>query len=896
MRFVLFVLFAMNMGLNPRKALITSPEKISDIQDSKIDSKDIVDSIYYHSIFQDGYLYYYPYYPIEVATRFTPSQYPVRVDSVSLVIFITDSFPQAPDTIRIYSDNYGVPGTLLTQDTYTRTISDTGAYEVIVAFSSPPEITTGDFWISYTSCVYGSDSLLVTSDTTANSDLTRNRYFDGSTWQGFGRDWGILAFVTYIESGTPDIITTPNPLYIDISSNKAKYTRLINDIILPKIEPELLAEIKTSKESYIPVTISLEKKLNYRYLKEKFSIFPPLRRQQEVIKALKEFAQEDQNSLLQYLRSLEIQGKVRNIKTFWINNSVSCEIAPEELEKIADREDVGYIFKNKKLTLFGTKDLNSQIIEFESAEKDKAIVWNILAINADSVWSLGYTGSGVLVAHLDTGVNYNHYDLQDHMWDGGAAYPNHGYDFGNNDNDPMDVNGHGTHTAGTIAGDGTAGTQVGVAPDAIIMALKIFDDAGNGDNTMMGQAVQFALDHNADLLSMSAGFPNPNDYSKDWSRQTAGNLYAAGIPWIVAAGNGDLYDSEGDGDYHYTLPQDIYSPADVPPPWNPRDGDGNYGGGENAVIAVGAVNQDSSRASFSSYGPTEWNTINYNDYPYPPGLMKPDIAAPGGSPGITSLDYSTNDGYVSGWSGTSMACPHVAGVVALMLQKNPDLPIAMIDSILESTAHDLGAAGKDNYYGSGMLDALEAVKATPFSSNFITGSFYVINTGTATLSVSDIEKHRAWIVNVSPRIFTLAPGDTQVVSVIVDTSLLNSVFEDTLLIYSNDPDENPYSERVILVTTPVFEEQSDDGILAQIKIAANIVNLENRELTFVLPGSGFTTLELFNVEGRRIRIITNRFMNAGIQKVTIPDKLKSGIYFLRIKQKRFSVISRIIVL
>ena len=79
-------------------------------------------------------------------------------------------------------------------------------------------------------------------------------------------------------------------------------------------------------------------------------------------------------------------------------------------------------------------------------------------------------------------------DLQDHMWDGGAAYPNHGYDFGNNDNDPMDVNGHGTHTAGTIAGDGTAGTQVGVAPDAIIMALKIFDDAGNGDNTMMGQA------------------------------------------------------------------------------------------------------------------------------------------------------------------------------------------------------------------------------------------------------------------------------------------------------------------------------------------------------------------------------------------------------------------------
>ena len=554
MKLIFFALFTISVGLNQRG---TFYRKDINTQGSETGFKDIVDSIYYHSIFQDGFLYYYPYHPIEVATRFTPSQYPVRVDSVSLIIFISNAFPQVPDTIRIYSDNYGVPGTLLTEVTYTKTISGTDAYEVIITLSSPPEIDTGDFWISYTSCVYGADSLFVVSDTTTNADPTRNRYFDGSTWQGFDKDWGILAFVTYIETGTPDIIATPNPLYIDLTSKEVQCSQFSYDIILPKIEPELMTESKTAKESLIPVTISLKKKLNYRYLKEKFSIFPPLRRRHEVAKILKEFAQEEQKSLLRYLKDLEIQGKVRNIKTFWINNSVSCEIAPEELEKIADREDVGYIFKNKKLTLFGTKDLNSQIIEFESAEKDKAIVWNILAINADSVWSLGYTGSGVLVAHLDTGVNYNHYDLQDHMWDGGRAYPNHGYDFGNNDNDPMDVNGHGTHTAGTIAGDGTAGTRTGVAPDAIIMALKIFDDAGHGDNTMMGQAVQFALDHDADLLSMSAGFPNPNDYIKDWSRQTAGNLYAAGIPWIVAAGNGDLYDSEGDGDYHYTLPQDI---------------------------------------------------------------------------------------------------------------------------------------------------------------------------------------------------------------------------------------------------------------------------------------------------------------------------------------------------
>ena len=114
------------------------------------------------------------------------------------------------------------------------------------------------------------------------------------------------------------------------------------------------------------------------------------------------------------------------------------------------------------------------------------------------------------------------------------------------------------------------------------------------------------------------------------------------------------------------------------------------------------------------------------------GLIRPDVAAPGDN--IKSLDYASNTGYADGWSGTSMATPCVAGVMALMLDKNPNLTPAEIDIALETTALELGTAGKDNVYGSGRINALAAINALGLSADFSANITTVCTGGTVTFT------------------------------------------------------------------------------------------------------------------------------------------------------------------
>jgi subtilisin family serine protease len=338
---------------------------------------------------------------------------------------------------------------------------------------------------------------------------------------------------------------------------------------------------------------------------------------------------------------------------------------------------------------------------------DREITQNLLQVNAPQVWELGYTGESVLVAIIDTGVSLTHSDLQGRFWDGGDAYPNHGYDFANHDNDPSDENGHGTHVAGTICGTGVSGSQTGVAPDAKIMVLKVFGTDQQTDETILVEAMQFALEHNADLLNMSLGWPDASAPIKLLYRQACENTLAAGIVAAVCAGNVRHMQSM------IPIPHNIYSPGDCPPPYLHEDQMINSGG-VSCVISVGAVDYNDEITYFSSVGPSVWTDVaQYNDYPYNPespteiGLIRPDLCAPGLD--IKSLDFSNDNGYCFK-EGTSMATPCVSGVIALMLSKNHELTPAQIDEILELTAVKL-TEHKSNDFGSGRLDALAAVNA-----------------------------------------------------------------------------------------------------------------------------------------------------------------------------------------
>lgn len=452
----------------------------------------------------------------------------------------------------------------------------------------------------------------------------------------------------------------------------------------------------------IKINIVMKAQSDMTALTRTASSFPSkAARRDFVVSSLKREAETSQQDLISLLEELESNGIVEEIRPLWLVNSISCFADETIMHKIAERNDVWAVYPCEQTQCFDN--------ETHPAERDdsREIAENLLQVNADQVWSLGYTGEGVLIAIIDTGVRLTHADLQGRFWDGGAEYPNHGYDFAHHDYDPSDQNGHGTHVAGTICGTGVSGTQTGVAPGAKIMVLKVFGTDQQTDETILLEAMQFAMEHGADVLNMSLGWPDPSIYVRRLYRQACDNTLAAGIVAAVCAGNIRNLQSI------VPIPRNIYAPGDCPPPHLHEDQMINAGG-VSCVISVGAVDFNDEITYFSSVGPSAWTNVGeYNDYPYNPestteiGLIRPDLCAPGLD--IKSLDFNNDHGYCLK-DGTSMATPCVAGTIALMLSKNPELTPAQIDDILERTAVHF-SEHKNNDFGSGRIDALAAINA-----------------------------------------------------------------------------------------------------------------------------------------------------------------------------------------
>ena len=472
------------------------------------------------------------------------------------------------------------------------------------------------------------------------------------------------------------------------------------------IEPALRDQLgRLDGDAKVGVIVALNEQLDNQ------AIISAARTKQDrwevTVSALKEMATRTQAGLLAQLRSGEAKGKVADIQPMWIVNAVYFEATADVINDVVNRPEVMQVEWN----LIPTENALGMAVaatQRDATDGTFSVEWNVQKVKADSVWHVyGLTGAGVIVGHIDTGCDYGHSDLADHMWTD-PNYPHHGWNFELNTDDPMDAQGHGTHTAGTVAGDGTAGDSTGMAPNAEIMACRTKTSIGTpypdtiAENTVMN-SMQFCVapplspTHHAQLLTMSLGWiPAWTPRRSVW-RQAVSNVATAGVSYFIAAGN------EGSS----SAPYNLRTPGDCPGPWhNPAEADG----GRSGAITIGATDNTDAIASFSSQGPVTWDTVTpFSDYPYPPGLLKPDFCAPG----VNVTSCMLGGGYTQ-MSGTSMATPCAAGVCALILEKNPTLLPEEVDQIMQSSVLPLGSQPKNNTYGTGRIDAMLAIANTPF--------------------------------------------------------------------------------------------------------------------------------------------------------------------------------------
>jgi len=241
-------------------------------------------------------------------------------------------------------------------------------------------------------------------------------------------------------------------------------------------------------------------------LKDQYKPSDKLVSKDAYIQSMKSFAESRQKDILTALRSKEATGSVRDIKQFWIVNAVSFKATPEVIEEIKKRPDVAKVELDRKVRLLDLEEKKEKgfFETFNSSQTIKiikpgepSISWGIEWIEAPQVWVTGINGSGINVSVVDTGINASHPDLLGKVikW----------MDFVNNESEPYDDNGHGTHVAGTIAGTGASGIKTGVAPGANLFGVKVFNYYGEASISDVIEAFQWSAENGADVINYSGG-------------------------------------------------------------------------------------------------------------------------------------------------------------------------------------------------------------------------------------------------------------------------------------------------------------------------------------------------------------------------------------------------------
>jgi len=422
-----------------------------------------------------------------------------------------------------------------------------------------------------------------------------------------------------------------------------------------------------------------------------------------VFRRLSDAARSSQPPVLAALEALGAKHR-----SFWVANMIQVEGGLATVAAMANRSDVARVSANPRVAF--SEPLPGDAGRVASPT---TIEWNVQQIRAPQVWAAGFTGQGIVVGGQDTGYQWNHPALINKYrgWNGVSA--DHNYNWhdaihsgggfcGADSPAPCDDNVHGTHTMGTMVGDDGAGNQIGIAPGAKWIGCRNMDQ-GNGTPATYSECFQWFIaptDSNGQnpdpsrsphVINNSWGCP-PSEGCTDPNvlKTVVENTRAAGIVVVVSAGN------SGSGCSSVVDPPAIYA----------------------ASFSVGATDNTDTIASFSSRGPV---TVDGS------GRSKPDLSGPG----VLVRSSNRNSGY-SVFSGTSMAGPHVAGTVGLVLSAAPNLigQVSQIESLLQSTAAPRitsqscgGISGSqipNNTYGWGRVDALSAYQAVTSAASLYT--------------------------------------------------------------------------------------------------------------------------------------------------------------------------------
>jgi subtilisin family serine protease len=409
------------------------------------------------------------------------------------------------------------------------------------------------------------------------------------------------------------------------------------------------------------------------------NVVAPIRSPQvraQVQNMLMQNSRASQAAFIQTLSQWSRSGMTNQHYSLWIINGMILDIPVKDLSRLASQPSVDYVHANTTMTLVtpqgGRMLMPSQMREEPQLTYglQKIMIPQLRAAKPD------LTGKAIRVGVVDTGIDGTHPDLAGKV----VAFG----DFVNKKTTPYDDQGHGTHVSGTIGGSAASGTGIGVAPDVRFIGAKFLDKNGSGSFANAILAMQWVVDPDgkpetddgAMIVNNSWGGGSPSagtDPASNALCQAVDAWVKLGVAPVFAAGN------SGPSAKTIGLP-----------------------GGCPSALTIGATDANDQIASFSSRGPAVWKTGSF---------VKPDITAPG-----VKIKSSMPGNKYAELSGTSMATPHVVGVVSLIYQLQPKISAEQLLTVLKTSATKIGQ--DPNTYGAGRIDALKAAQALGLRARF----------------------------------------------------------------------------------------------------------------------------------------------------------------------------------